>query len=69
MFMYWQRPWRFLFRSLYPGVCSHHSLMLETLQTRRPTGETNYLTTYLNCNLTDFIIDMSICFALKYVEA
>ena len=29
----------------------------------------DYLTTYLNCNLTDLIIDMSICFALKYVEA
>ena len=29
----------------------------------------DYLTTYLNCNLTDLIIEMSICFALKYVEA
>ena len=30
---------------------------------------TDYLTTYLNCNLTYLIVDMSICCTLKFVEA
>jgi len=32
-------------------------------------NSTNYLTTYLNCNLTDLIFDMSIWCTLKYVKA